>query len=128
MGSVQNTIHFVVAAEETVELDAIIGYAMRRVETAVKDVMKTDDRLLDSRILERWQPKMALNREKKKSALMQKISAMQEAANEDQRELLSFLQDELRTTAPRRRIIEAVLVDVAENEELVTLIHNFLTE
>ncbi|MGG3451575.1 TetR/AcrR family transcriptional regulator [Domibacillus aminovorans] len=128
LGVVQNMVHFVVAVEETLELDTIIGYAMRRVESTVKDVMKTDDQLFDSRILERWMPETALNREKKKSVLMRKIGLMQDTGDSDQEELLSFLQDELRTTEPRRRVIEAVLGDVKEHEELKMLIHDFLNE
>ncbi|OLN21960.1 hypothetical protein BTO30_12220 [Domibacillus antri] len=127
-GVVQNTVHFLMAAEEQVELNAIIRYAMRRVETAVRDIVQTKDRLLDSRILERWQPEMALNREKKKSVLMQKIGAMQETAADDQQELLSFLQDELRASSPRLNIIQAVLNNVTDREELVTLIHDFVND
>ncbi|OMP66756.1 TetR/AcrR family transcriptional regulator [Domibacillus epiphyticus] len=127
-GVVQNTVHFLVAAEERVELDAIIRYALRRVETSVNDVIQTKDMLLDSRILERLQPEFALNREKKKSALMQKIGVMQESAGDEQRELLSFLQDELRSAAPRCRVIEAVLEGVAENKDLKALINGFLHE
>ncbi|OKL37323.1 TetR/AcrR family transcriptional regulator [Domibacillus mangrovi] len=127
-GLVQNMVHFVVAVEEKLELDVIIGYAMRRVESVVQDVMKTGDQLFDSSILERWMPEKTLYRENKKSVLMRKIGVMQDAGDSDQEELLSFLQDELQAPEPRRHVIEVVLEDVKQNEELKTLIHDFLNE
>lgn len=127
-GIVQNTAHFVVTVEGKRDLNAMISYAMRRVESVVKDVITTDDQLFDSHILERWMPEKVLHHEKRKSELMQKIGVMREKGDSAQEELLSFLQDELQAAEPRHHVIESVLENVKEKEELKILIYDFLNE
>lgn len=67
-----------------------------------------------------------LAKEKKKSEIMQKISMMQETADQKQSELLRFLQNEISSPAPRESIIEAVMAAVRNQEELNGLISDYL--
>lgn len=127
-GIIQNTIHFVMAAEENVKVDDIIAYAMRRVDAAVEEIVRTGDSLLDAHLLEKWQPEQALVRERKKSRLMQTIGAMQKKAGEREAELLAFLQDEVREKAPRRLVIETVAKTIPHNEDLMMRIHDFFRD
>lgn len=127
-GIIQNTIHFVMAAEENVKVDDIIAYAMRRVDAAVEEIARTGDNLFDSHLLEKWQPEQALVRERKKSRLMQTIGAMQKKAGEREAELLAFLQDEVRETAPRRLVIETVAKTIPHNEDLMMRINDFFRD
>ncbi|WP_052712202.1 TetR/AcrR family transcriptional regulator [Domibacillus indicus] len=124
-GIIQNTLHFLAAIEEDVEVDSVIAYAMRRMDAVVEDIVKTKDVLLDSRLLERWQPEELLIKERKKSRLLQKIGAMQQSADEQADELLRFLQDEAREETPRRLVIETVAKCIPGNEDLLTLIDDF---
>ncbi|OES43828.1 TetR/AcrR family transcriptional regulator [Domibacillus iocasae] len=127
-GIIQNTIHFVMAVEENVKVDDIIAYAMRRIDAAVEEIVRTGDSLLDAHLLEKWQPEQALVRERKKSRLMQTIGAMQKKAGEREEELLAFLQDEVREKAPRRLVIETVAKTIPHNEDLMLRIHDFFRD
>lgn len=127
-GMVQNMIHFSMAAEEMLEVEQIIAYAMRRAESAINNIVETNDQLLQPEVLDRWQPKKARMREKKKSALMQQIGVMQKQSKGEKAELLAFLQDEFRGAVPRRHVIDAVIARLSGNDRLTKLVNDFFDE
>ncbi|WP_050181648.1 TetR/AcrR family transcriptional regulator [Domibacillus robiginosus] len=124
-GIIQHMIHFVMALEEDVEVDAIIAYAIRRVDAAVKEIIETKDALLDPHALEKWQPEEKLLRERKKSRVLQEIGAMQKEADERSKELLAFLQDEVREKKPRRLVMETIAASLSKNDALILRIKEF---
>lgn len=124
-GIIQNMLHFVIAIEENVKVEDVISYAMRRVDAAVDELAVSKDVLLDTRLLEKWQPNELQEQERKKSKLLQEIGAMQQTADKRTDQLLVFLQDEVREEAPRRLIMETVAKEIPQNEELVRLMNDF---
>jgi AcrR family transcriptional regulator len=127
-GMVQNTIHFAVHTEAEVEISHIISYAMRRLKTIASDVVRTNDQLFQLDLLKRLEPESSLKRKEKKAALIKKISLLEQTANEEQKELLSFLKDELQSSVPRRSLVQAVLSHLDKKKELEELVNDVLEE
>ncbi len=127
-GMVQNTIHFAVHTEAEVEISHIISYAMRRLKTIASDVVRTNDQLFQLDLLKRLEPESSLKRKEKKAALIKKIGLLEQTANEEQKELLSFLKDELQSSVPRRSLVQAVLSHLDKKKELEELVNDVLEE
>lgn len=126
-GMIHHTVHFVMAIEADVNVDQVIGYAMRRVDAAIEEIIHTNDALLDPHVLEKWQPEEERARERKKSRVLQEIGAMQREADERSKELLIFLQDEMREETPRRLVMETVAGTISNNETLMVRIQEFFS-
>ena len=126
-GIIQNMIHFLVAIEENVEVEMIIRYAMRRIDTAVEEIVSSADVLLDLHLLEKWQPEEERIKERKKSRILQEIGMMQKETDERSEELLAFLQDEIREKVPRRLVMETIAGTIPNNGNLLLRIREFFS-
>jgi AcrR family transcriptional regulator len=125
-GMVQNAIHFAVTAGAEIEINSIIAYSLRRIEKIAENVVKTKDQLFDPDIVERLEPEEALNRKKKKESLFNQIDKIKKSADEEQKELLSFLKEELQSSVPRRALIYAVMSQVDQKKKLEHLVDEVL--
>ena len=129
LGIIQQIVHLsMVTKAELIELKAIIAYGLRRMDTAVEDVQRNGDILVGVQFFEKYFSESTLSKEKKKSAIMQKIDTMQKEADPKQSELLAFLQDEISGAEPRATIIEAIVAAINEREALANLIIEYLNE
>lgn len=126
-GIIQNMIHFLVAIEEDIEVETIIRYAIRRIDTVVEEITSSGDVLLDLHLLEKWQPEEELIKERKKSRILQEIGMMQKKTDERSEELLAFLQDEIREKVPRRLVMETIAGTIPNNGNLLLRIREFFS-
>lgn len=126
-GIIQNMIHFLVAIEENIEVETVIRYAIRRIDTAVEEISSSGDVILDLDLLEKWQPEEERIKERKKSRILQEIGMMQNKTDERSEELLAFLQDEIREKAPRRLVMETIAGTLPDNGNLLLRIREFFS-
>lgn len=126
-GTVHNAIHLVVALDEQMPVRDVIAYSMRRVDSALDDIIARKDVLIEPHFLEQQFTQDEIGREQKKSELLQVIGAMQQSSP-DQSGLLLFLQEEARAKKPRRAVMEAVAASIPDNDALVRGLKAFFGE
>lgn len=121
-GMVQNTTHFLVHTGAEIEISKIISYAVGRIGTIASDVVRTNEQLFHPGLLQRVEPGVSLERQAKKAELIEKICFLEETASDEEKELLSFLKDELQSPTPRRILVQAVLSHLDAGIELRELV------
>ncbi|KKB42759.1 TetR/AcrR family transcriptional regulator [Bacillus thermotolerans] len=126
MGNVQQLLHLSAMEEPHIKIEKVIGYALRRLRSAAKDVKSTRDQLISPRFLEKWFPADEIQREQQRSEILRAIGAMQKEADERGRELLAFLQSELIEAEPRRSVIAAVMQALPDRHDLFERISTYL--
>ncbi|MGM7636042.1 TetR/AcrR family transcriptional regulator [Bacillus sp. Hm123] len=124
-GMMQNYIHFFLMVDQGMDIDKVIHYSIRRLETIVVDVKERGDQLLEVDLLNNQFSETNLLKVNKKRLIIQKINMMLKDADEEQSELLLFVQNEFSQQEPRRAIIEAVVVAIVNSVELKSYIQDY---
>ncbi|GLY10687.1 TetR/AcrR family transcriptional regulator [Pseudobacillus badius] len=129
LGSVQQMIQlFMVTKSESIELKEIIAYGLRRMDGTIADVQSSEDILVGEWFFDKCFPEIALSKEHKRKNILERINVMQQGASPKQKELLGFLQNEIKVTKPRAAVIEAVLGVIDGREDLADLVIDYLHE
>ncbi|WP_338753757.1 TetR/AcrR family transcriptional regulator [Bacillus sp. FJAT-52991] len=124
-GMIQNYIHFFLMVDQGMDIDKVIRYSMRRLETNVVEIQQDDDKLLEVDLLNKQFSETSLLKANKKCLIIQKISMMLKDADEEQSELLLFVQNEFSQQEPRRAVVEAILAAIANRSELQSYIQDY---
>ncbi|OZI12280.1 TetR family transcriptional regulator [Bacillaceae bacterium SAS-127] len=124
-GMMQNYIHFFLMVDQGMDIDKVIRYSIRRLETIVADVKECGDQLLEGDLLNNQFSETSLLKANKKRLIIQKINVMLKGADAEQRELLLFVQNEFSQHEPRRAIIESIVVAITNHSELKSYIQDY---
>lgn len=124
-GMMQNYIHFFLMVDQGMDIDKVIRYSIRRLETIVADVKECGDQLLEVDLLNNQLSETSLLKANKKRLIIQKVNVMLKGADEEQRELLLFVQNEFSQHEPRRAIIESIVVAITNHSELKSYIQDY---
>ncbi|PAQ13061.1 TetR family transcriptional regulator [Bacillaceae bacterium SAOS 7] len=124
-GMMQNYIHFFLMVDQGMDIDKVIRYSIRRLETIVADVKECGDQLLEVDLLNNQFSETSLLKANKKRLIIQKINVMLKGADAEQRELLLFVQNEFSQHEPRRAIIESIVVAITNHSELKSYIQDY---
>ncbi|WAA09098.1 TetR/AcrR family transcriptional regulator [Fervidibacillus albus] len=126
-GMLHNALHFSTNAGLKMEIDKIITYMMHRIDNMVPALIATNEQLFDIQLLTRLKSKTLSKQRQKKEKLLQKIETLLSTADCMQKELLSFVKEELQAPVPRKAVVYAVLKGI-DLEELKEGIHELFEE
>ncbi|WP_203362121.1 TetR/AcrR family transcriptional regulator [Bacillus sp. REN10] len=124
-GMVQNYIHFFLTVDQAMNIDKIIRYSMQRLEAIVVDVQEQEDQLLEVDMLNHQFSQTSLLKAHKKRLIIQTINRMLKHTDEEQSELLLFVQNEFSQHEPRRAVIHAILAAISNHSELQRYIQDY---